>query len=137
MVHRHGTPLKMFKKIPQKFHDKAVQSNILWQNINKINEISILQLADKQGNPSFQFHAPGSERRYPCTEKQHQLSQNISPVCFSFLRVIASDKHLESECGKRAKNVEFDTAKKISRYKQHFFAILRRILINSSPTYLP
>ena len=40
MVHRHGTPLKMFKKIPQKFHDKTVQSNMLWLNVNKINEIS-------------------------------------------------------------------------------------------------
>ena len=42
----------MFKKeTPQKFHDKAGQSDILWLNLNKINEISILQLADKQGNP--------------------------------------------------------------------------------------
>ena len=56
----------MFQKIPQKFQDKAVQSNILWLNLNKIGAISILQSADKQGNPSFHFHAPGS--KYPCTQ---------------------------------------------------------------------
>ena len=48
--------------------DKAVQSNTLWLNLNKINEVNILQSADKQGNPSFHFHAPGSKRRYPCTQ---------------------------------------------------------------------
>ena len=37
--------------------------------------------------------------------KQHRLSQNISPVCSSFVLVIASDMHLESESEKRAKNV--------------------------------
>ena len=28
----------MFKKIPPKFHDKTVQSNMLWLNLNKIDE---------------------------------------------------------------------------------------------------
>ena len=37
--------------------------------------------------------------------KQHRLSQNVSPVCSSFVLVIASDRHLESESEKRAKNV--------------------------------
>ena len=45
--------------------------------------------------------------------KQHRLSQNISPVCFSFVLVIASDIHLESEGEKRAKNVDFYTIKNI------------------------
>ena len=58
---------KCFLK-PHKFHDKAVQSNTLWLNLNKIGEISILQSAHKQGNPLFHFHAPGSKRRYPCTQ---------------------------------------------------------------------
>ncbi len=58
----------MFQKIPQKFHDKTVQSNMLWLNLNKIDEIFFLQPAHKQGNPSFHFHAPGSKRRYPCTQ---------------------------------------------------------------------
>ena len=31
-----------------KIYDKAVQSNILWLNLNKINNVSILQSADKQ-----------------------------------------------------------------------------------------
>ena len=46
--------------------------------------------------------------------KQHQLSQNISPVCSSFVLVIASDSHLESDFEKkRVKNVDFHTAKNI------------------------
>ena len=45
--------------------------------------------------------------------KQHRLSQNISPVCFSFVLVIAADMHLEPESEKRAKNVDFNTAKTI------------------------
>ena len=45
--------------------------------------------------------------------KQPWLSQNISPVCSSFVLVIASDMHLESESEKRAKNVVFHTAKNI------------------------
>ena len=63
-----GTLEKCFKKIPKKFHNKAVQSNILWLNDIKIGGISILQSAHKQGNPKFYFHAPGSKRRYPCTQ---------------------------------------------------------------------
>ena len=109
----------VFKKIPKKFHDKAVQTNILWLNLDKIDEIIILQSAHKQGNLSFHFHAPGSKRRYPCTQTASRLSQNISPVCSSFVLVIASDMHFESES---------DTQQKISRYNPHFFAIFRRIL---------
>ena len=45
--------------------------------------------------------------------KQHRLSQTISPVCSSFVLVIASDVHLESEIEKRAKNVDLHTAKNI------------------------
>ena len=45
--------------------------------------------------------------------KQHRLSQNMSPICSSFVLVIASDMHLEPESEKRAKNVDFHTAKNI------------------------
>ena len=45
--------------------------------------------------------------------KQHRLSQNISPVCSSFVLVIAADMHLESESKKGAKNVDFHPAKNI------------------------
>ena len=67
MVHR---PLykNVFKKSTTKTHDKAIQANILWLNLNKISGISTFQSAHKQGNPSFHFHAPGSKRRYPCTQ---------------------------------------------------------------------
>ena len=105
----------MFKKIPPKFHDKTFQSNMLWLNLNKINEISSLQSAHKQGNPSFHFHAPGSKRIYPCTQTASAVSQNILPVGSSFVLVIASDiyMHLEPESEKRAKNVHFHTTKNI------------------------
>ena len=65
---RSTDPSKNASKIPQKSHDKAVQSTILWLNSNKIGEINNLQSANKQGNPSFHFHAQGSKPRYPCTE---------------------------------------------------------------------
>ena len=52
--------------------------------------------------------------------KQHRLSQNISPVCFSFVLVIASNMHLESESVKRAKNVDLHTAKNIQIQPTHF-----------------
>ena len=45
--------------------------------------------------------------------KQPRLSQNIPPVSSSFVLVIASDKHFESENEKRAKNVDLHTAKNI------------------------
>ena len=45
--------------------------------------------------------------------KQLRLLQNISPVCSSFVLVIASDMRLESESEKRVKNVDFHTAKNI------------------------
>ena len=45
--------------------------------------------------------------------KQHRPSQNSSPVCFSFVLVIASDMHFEPESEKRAKNVDSHTAKNI------------------------
>ena len=103
----------MFLKIPKKCHDQAVRSNILLLNLNKINEIRILQSADKQGNPALHIHAPGSKGRDTRALKQHRLSQNIPPVCSSFVLVIASDMHLEPESEKRAKNVDFHTAKNI------------------------
>ena len=67
----------MFKKIPQKFHGKAVQSNILWLNLNKIGGISILRSAKKkkknQGTPHFTFlrRAQNADTH---ALKQHRLS---------------------------------------------------------------
>ena len=45
--------------------------------------------------------------------KQHGLSKNISPVCSSFVLVIASDMRLGPESEKLAKNVDFHAAKNI------------------------
>ena len=45
--------------------------------------------------------------------KQLRLSQNISPVCSSFVLIITSDMHLDSESEKGAKNVDLHTAKNI------------------------
>ena len=73
--------------------------------------VSILQSADKQGNPSFHF----MRRVLPDTHalKQHRLSQSSSSVGSSVVLVIASDMHLEPESEKRAKDVDFHTAKTI------------------------
>ena len=107
------------KKVFKRIHDKAIQSYLLWLTLNKINEISILQSADKQGDPTFHFHAPGSKRRY-----------SIFPVCSSFGLVIASDMHLESESEKRAKNVDSHTATNIQVQATLFRHFIRPILIN-------
>ena len=80
-------------------------------NLNKISEISILQSAHKQVTPHFTFMRRAQNADTHAL-KQHRLSQNVSAVCFSFVLVIASDKHLDSESEKQAKNVE-DTAKNI------------------------
>ena len=45
--------------------------------------------------------------------KQPRLSQNIVPVCSSFVLAIASDMHLEPESEKRAENVDFYAVKNI------------------------
>ena len=45
--------------------------------------------------------------------KQQWLSLSSSPVCLSFVLVIASDMHLEPESEKRAKTVDFHTAKNV------------------------
>ena len=65
---RSTDPSKNVSKNPPtpQFHDKTVQSNILWLNLKKINKF--LQSAHKQGNSLFHFHAQGSKRRYPCTQ---------------------------------------------------------------------
>ena len=52
----------------RKLHEKAVQSDLLWLDLNRIDEIGILQSADKQRNLSFHTHAPGSKRRYTRTQ---------------------------------------------------------------------
>ena len=55
--------------------------------------------------------------------KQHRLSQNAFPVGSSFVLVIASDMHLESESEKRAKNVDLYTAKNIQIQATFFFSL--------------
>ena len=97
----------MFFLKSHKLHDKVVQSNILWLNLNKICGISILQTAR---HFTFMRRTQNADTH---VLKQHRLSQNISPVCSSFVLVIASDMHLESESEKRAKNVDVHTAKNI------------------------
>ena len=124
---RSTDPSKNVSKNPPKFHDKAVQSNILWLNLNNIGAVSILQSAHKQGNHSFHFHAPGSKRRYPCT-------QTASAVPKQFLRLLVLYwlSHLTCilslKAEKEPETLIF-TQQKISSYKQHFFAIFKRILI--------
>ena len=97
----------MFKKSHKNFAIRP-SNLILWLNLNKINEIGILQSALLQVNPSFHFHAPS---RYPCIQTASAVPKYF-PVCSSFVLVIASDMHLEPGSEKRAKNVDFHTAKR-------------------------
>ena len=117
------------QKKTQKFHDKTVQSNILWLNLNKINEISFFfnQHIHKV-TPHFTF-TRRAQNADTHALKQHRLSQNISPDCSCFVLVLASDMHLEPESENERKTFIF-TQLKISRYNPHFFAIFRRILRN-------
>ena len=96
-------PSKNVLKIPKKFHDKAVQSNTLWLNLNKIIEISFfynLHINKVTPHVTFMRRAQNADTH---ALKQHRLSQNMSPVCSSFVLVFASDMHLEPESEKRAK----------------------------------
>ena len=94
-----------------------------------------LQSAHKQGNPSFHFmrRAQNADDR---ALKQPRLSQNISPVCSSFVLVIASDMHLESPSEKRAKNVYLHTAKSIQIQPTFFSLFLDKFVsIDLRPIY--
>ena len=119
----------VFKKIHQKFHEKAIQSNILWLNLNKICGISILQSAHKQCQASFHFHVPGSKRRYSHALKQHRLSQNSPSPSVHFLYWLSHLTCISSLKAKNDRKTLIYTLLKISRYNQHFFAIFRPILI--------
>ena len=122
-VHR---PLQkcLQKNPPQKFHDKAVQSNVLWLNLNKIGEISILQSHIKQCNPSFRFHAPGSKHRYrSCTQ-----TASAVPKYFPYLIQFCTGYRISSLKAKNERKTLIYTQLKIFRYNPHFVAIFRRIL---------
>ena len=68
--------------------------------------------------------------------KQHRLSQNISPVCSSFVLVIASGMHLVSESEKRVKNVGFHSAKNIQNTTNTFSLFSDKFLENDlQPIY--
>ena len=111
----------MFQKIPPKFHDKTVQSNILWLNLNKINEIFFYNQHINKVTPHSTFMRRAQDADTHAL-KQHRLSQNIFPVCSTFVLVIASDMHLEPQSENVRKTFIF-TQLKTPRYNPHFFAI--------------
>ena len=130
-------PLKVFLKIPQKFHDKAVQSNMLWLNSkqNRWDGISILQSAHKQGNLLISLSCAGLKMQIPMHSNSTGCPKIVSlsaPVLYwlSHLTCISSLK------AKKERKTLIYTQLKISRYNQHFFAIFKQILRNSPPTYL-
>ena len=53
MPHRPSTNVR--KKSKKKFHNKAVQSNILWLNLNNVGEISIFNQHINKVTPHFTF----------------------------------------------------------------------------------
>ena len=72
---------------------KQNQSVFYNQHINKVT-------------PHFTFMRPAQNADTHALKKAY-------PVCSCFVLVIAPDMHLESESEKRAKNVDFHTAKNI------------------------
>ena len=71
-IYGRQTPLKMLDPLPPHKKkpppsDKTAKSYILWLKLNKMDEtgLSVLQSADKQRNPSFHIHAPGSKAQMP------------------------------------------------------------------------
>ena len=119
-------PSKNVSKIQKIFHDKAVQSIILWLNLNKIGGISILQSTHKQGNPSFHFHTPGSKRRYQCTQTASAVPKYF-PCLLQFLYWLSHPTCISSLKPKNERETLIYTQLKISRDNQHFFAIFRQI----------
>ena len=71
-----GRPLwKCLRNSPQNSAIRPSNLGLIYCGWILTKWISILQSADKQGNPSFHFHAPDSKRRHPWhTLKQHRLS---------------------------------------------------------------
>ena len=115
------------KKILKTFHGTAVQSDILWLNLNKINVISILQSADKQSNPSFHFHAPGSKRKYPCNANSIGcpiIAPPSAPVLYWLSHLIC----ISSLKAKNERKTLIFTQLKISRYNPHFSLFLDEFL---------
>ena len=111
----------MFPKIPPKFHD-----HILWLNLNKISEISFFynQHINKV-TPHFTFMRRAQNADTHAL-KQHRLSQNIFPVCSSFVLVIVSDMHLEPESEKRSFSHNYrypDTIHTFSLFLDEFLEI--------------
>ena len=75
------------------------------------------------------LHAPGSKRRYPCT----QTASAVQKYFLCRLQFFYWLSHLTCISSLKAKNEQktlIYTQLKIARYNQHFFASFRRILRN-------
>ena len=82
-----------------------------------------LQPAHKQGNPSFHFHAPGSKRRYPCTQTA-SANPKYFPCRLQFCTGYRIWHCISSMKAKNERKTFIFTQLKISRYNPHF-AIFR------------
>ena len=54
-----------------------------------------------------------AQKQIPMHSNSIGYPKILPPVCFSFVLVILSDMHLEPESEKRAKNIDFHTAKSV------------------------
>ena len=96
---------------------------------NKNSEVSILRSAHKQGHPSFHCHAPGSKRRYPCTQTAKAVPKYF-PCLLQFCTGYRNLTCISSLKAKNERKTLIYSQLKISRYNRYFFAIFRRILRN-------
>ena len=103
----------VFKKSPPSPNSTTRSSNLLYCGWMKKKLISFFynQHVNKI-TPHFTFMRR-SQKTDTHALQQHRLSQNIFPVCSSFVLVIASDKYVKPESEKRTKNVYFHTTKNI------------------------
>ena len=114
----------MFKKIPKKFHDKTVQSYMLWLNLNKIDKFFFYNQHINKVTPHSTFMRRAQKRRYPCTQTASAVPKYF-PCLLQFLYWLS---HLTCISNLKAENERKTfTQLKISRYNQHFFAIFRPI----------
>ena len=115
----------MFEKINNNKKATIRPSNLIYCDWILTKSISILQPTHKQGNPSFHFHAPGSERRYPCTQTASAVPKYV-PCLLQFCTSHRIWHAPRISKRKRSKTLIFT---ELEIYNQHFFAIFGRVLL--------
>ena len=129
-------PSKNVSKIPPKFHDKTVQSNILWLNLNKNqwNNFFFYNQHINKVTPHFTFMRR-LKRQIPMHTNSIGCPKKL-PLSAPVLYWLSHLARISSVKAKNERKTFIFTQLKISRCNQHFFTIFRRILRNWPRTCL-